>query len=171
MTPKDLNDYKNSLEGKTLEELEALEQEIIKEADKLNEDMSNAKLKVPTKNYKEAAMAIRRALNKQSVQWQYTLGMVNLYDAWDPEKRKAELAYPIIDATIRTLGALQYKGYDEWKDVIMCTEFFEPIKEEYTKISMGVYDNADKHCAIQDAITKIKTLETPIEAKEIEAKE
>ena len=52
------------------------------------------------------------------------------------------------------------------KDVIMCTEFFEPIKEEYTKISMGVYDNADKHCAIQDAITKIKTLETPIEAKE-----
>ena len=35
MTPKDLNDYKKSLEGKTLEELEALEQEIIKEADKL----------------------------------------------------------------------------------------------------------------------------------------
>ena len=45
MTPKDLNDYKKSLEGKTLEELEALEQEIIKEADKLNENMSKAMLR------------------------------------------------------------------------------------------------------------------------------
>ena len=166
MTPKDLNDYKKSLEGKTLEELEALEQEIIKEADKLNENMSKAMLKVPTKNYKEAATAIRRALDKQSVQWQYTLGMVNMYDTWDPENKPTEVAYPTLDATIRTLGALQYKGYDEWKDVLMITEFFEPIKEEYTKISAGVYDNADKHCAIQDAMTKIKTLETPVETKE-----
>ena len=76
MTAKELNDYKQSLEGKTLEELEALEQEVVKEADKLNEEMSNAALKVPTKNYKEAAKAIRRTLNKQSIQWQYALGMI-----------------------------------------------------------------------------------------------
>lgn len=162
MTPKDLNDFKKSLEGKTLEELEALEQQIIEEADKLNEDMSKATLKVPTKNYKEAAKGIRRALNKQTIQWQYTLGMVNMYDTWDPENRPNEVAYPTLDATIRTLGSLQYTGYDEWKDVLMFTEFFEPIKEEYTKISAKVYDNADMHCAVQDAITKIKTLETPI---------
>lgn len=166
MTAKDLNDYKKSLEGKTLEELEALEQEIIKEADKLNENMSKAKLKVPTKNYKEAAMAIRRALDKQSIQWQYTLGMVNMYETWDPENKPAEIAYPTLDATIRTLGSLQYTGYNEWKDVLLFSEFFEPIKEEYTKISVGVYDNADMHCAIQDAMTKIKTLETPVETKE-----
>ena len=162
MTPKDLNDYKKSLEGKTLEELEVLEQDVIKEADKLNEDMSKAMLKVPSKNYKEAATAIRRVLGKQSVQWQYTLGMVNMYEAWDPDNKPAEIPYPTLDATIRTLGSLQYTGYDEWKDVIMFTDFFEPIKEEYTKISAGVYDNADKHCAIQDAMTRIKTLENPV---------
>ena len=170
MTPKDLNDYKKSLEGKTLEELEALENEIVKEADTLNENLSKAMLKVPTKNYKEAATAIRRALDKQSVQWQYTLGMINMYEAWDPENKPAEIAYTTLDATIRTLGALQYKGYGEWKDVLMFTEFFEPIKDEYTKISLGVYDNADKHCAIQDAIKKIEVLETPVETP-VEVKE
>lgn len=166
MTAKDLNDYKNSLEGKTLEELEALEQEIVKEADKLNSDLSKAMLKVPAENYKEAATAIRRVLDKQSVQWQYTLGMINMYDTWDPENKPSEVPYPVLDATIRTLGALQYKGYDEWKDVIMFTEFFEPVKEEYTKISASVYDSADKHCAIQDAIARVKALETPIEKAE-----
>ena len=163
MTAKELNDYKQSLEGKTLEELEALEQEVVKEADKLNEEMSNAALKVPTKNYKEAATAIRRTLNKQSIQWQYALGMINMYETWDPDNKPEKVPYPTFDATIRMLGALQYTGYDEWKDVVMFTEFFEPVKDEYTKISQGVYDNADKHCAIQDAMTKIKTLETPVE--------
>ena len=52
----------------------------------------------------------------------------------------------------------------------MFTEFFEPIKDEYTKISLGVYDNADKHCAIQDAIKKIEVLETPVETP-VEVKE
>lgn len=166
MTQKEINDFKKSLEGKTLEELETLEKEIIEEADKLNADMSSAKIKIPETNYKEAAEAIRRTLNKQSVQWQYTLGMINLYNAWDPDNKPAEVDYPVLDATLRTLGALQYTGYDEWKDVILFTEFFEPVKEEYAKISEGVYDNADKHCAVQDMMAKIKTLETPIETKE-----
>ena len=166
MNPKEINEFKESLSGKTVEELKALEQEIIAEADKVNNELSVAKIAVPSKNYKEACVAIRRFLDKQSVQWQYTLGMKNMYETWDPDKKLKEVAYPVLDATIRTIGALQFTGYKEWLDVVMVTEFFEPTKEEYSKIAQASFDVADKHAALMDVLQSKQAIEEPVQINE-----
>ena len=77
---KKLKEFSDSLKGKTLDELKELEQEIIKEADKIDKEVMDYTFKLPTKNYSDAAKAIHLLLEKKSVQWQFTLGMVAMYD-------------------------------------------------------------------------------------------
>lgn len=149
---KQLEDYAKSLEGKTEEELKALEQEIIKEADQTDKDVAEYEFKLSAKNYKEVAEAIRALLNNQTVQWQYTLGMVSMYDFWDPEKCPKKVKYPILDTTLRTLGNMQFTGYQEWAYVVAINKYFEPIREEYSDVTEKVFDVAAKHNAILDRL-------------------
>ena len=157
---KQLQEYKASLEGKTLDELRAIEQEIIKEADALDEKIKVTTFKLGKKNYKEAAEAIRYLLNKQSVQWQYALTYVAMFDFWDPEKQPKEVAYAMLDSTLRTLGQLQFTGYNEWCAVIAVNKYFEAIQEDYVNVTESVYDVASKHNVVMEAME----LNKPIQA-------
>ena len=56
---KKLKEVSDSLKGKTLDELKELEQEIIKEADKIDKEVMDYTFKLPTKNYSDAAKAIK----------------------------------------------------------------------------------------------------------------
>ena len=47
---KQLKEFSDSLKGKTLDELKELEQEIIKEADKIDKEVMDYTFKLPTKN-------------------------------------------------------------------------------------------------------------------------
>lgn len=157
---KQLQEYKASLVGKTLDELRAIEQEIIKEADALDEKIKVTTFKLSKKNYKEAAEAIRYLLNKQSVQWQYALTYVAMFDFWDPEKQPKEVAYAMLDSTLRTLGQLQFTGYNEWCAVIAINKYFETIQEDYVNVTESVYDVASKHNIVMEAMK----LNEPIQA-------
>ena len=86
-----------------------------------------------------------------------------MYETWDPDKKLKEVAYPVLDATIRTIGALQFTGYKEWLDVVMVTEFFEPTKEEYSKIAQASFDVADKHAALMDVLQSKQAIEEPVQ--------
>ena len=87
-TMKALDDFKASLKGKTLEELKEIEQQVIKECDEVNERVAKFEYPLEEENYPAVAQAVRDFLNTQTVQWQYTLAMVSLYDFWNPEINK-----------------------------------------------------------------------------------
>ena len=156
---QELEKFAESLKGKTLKELEALEQEVIAEADKNGEELGKYEFDLPTDNYKEVAIAIRKFLNKQSVQWQYTLGMVAMYDFWNPEKPSKKIPYAHLDSILRTLGGLKFEGYDEWAAVVAVNKFFEPLQKAYMEVTQVTYDIAAKH----DAIMKAMELEQPVQ--------
>ena len=155
---KELDAFVKTLEGKTQEELEKMEQEVIKEADKNDEKVNKASFDMPKENYEVVAKAIRGFLNKQSVQWQYTLGMVGMYDFWDPDNFSKKIPYPQLDAILRMLGELQYTGYEEWAAVVAINKYFEPLRKGYTDILSVTYDIASRHDAIINALEKLKPI-------------
>ena len=155
---EELKAFVQSLEAKTLEELKVLEQEIVKEAEEADKEVSSKEFKLDKKNYKIIAQGIRNLLDKKTVQWQFTLGMVAMYDFWDPEKNPGKVLYPMLDGTLRALGDATFTGYDEWASVVAINKYFEGIRQEYVDTTEKVYDIAAKHNAVIDAINK----KTPI---------
>lgn len=147
-----LEEFKKTLAGKSKEELLELEQTIIKESD---ERAANVTFKLEKKGYKEAAEAIRSLLNKQSVQWQYTLGLITMYEFWNPVKFPETVNYPMLDGTLRTLGEMKFEGYDEWKMVIVINNYFESARKEYVDTTNGILFDAARHNAVLDELKKL----------------
>lgn len=141
-----------SLKDMTLEQLQKVEQEVIKKADEHNEARMKLKFKMPAKNYKEAMTAIRMALDSMTVQWQYALGLKAMYEFFDPEKRQTEVDYPMLDSMLRTLGNAQLKGYDQWCAVVTISDYFEPLREAYATAGAEVYVDAEYHNAVVNQI-------------------
>ncbi len=151
---KQLKEFEASLEGKTLEELQALEQEVIKEAEGIDKEVSETEFDLPKENYAVVAKAIHTILDKKTVQWQFTLGMVSMYDFWDEKKNPGKVTYPMLDGTLRALGEATFSGYDEWAAVVAINKYFEPVREAYVKTTEKVYDVASKHNILIDKIQK-----------------
>lgn len=149
--------FEKSLSKMSYEELEKLEQEIIAEADKNGEELGKLEFDMPSDNYATVAEAIRMFLDKQEIQWQYTLGMVAMYDFWDPKKRQDKIPYAHLDSILRTLGGLKFKGYDEWSAVVAVNKFFEPLQKAYVDATQETYDIAVKHDAVMKAMELVQT--------------
>lgn len=145
-------DFKKSLEGKSVEELKKIEVEVIKECEKIDDEVANTEFDMPVENYSDVAKAIKYFLDKQTVQWQYTLGMVAMYDFWD-EKRPEKIPYAQLDSVLRTIGNLQFTGYNEWAMVVVINKYFEPLREEYTKVTQRIYDAATKHNVVMNMLS------------------
>ena len=157
---KMLKEFEASLEGKTLEELEKIESLLIADADANDQKVSKLEFDLPKENYKEVAEGIRMLLNKQTVQWQYTLGLVGLYDFWNPEKRAKKIPFAQLDAILRTLGQMQFTGYNEWAAVVAINKYFEPLHNGYVDATEATYDIASKHNIVIDKIDKLKNPKT-----------
>ena len=152
---KMIAEYKESIKDKTLDELKAIEQELIKEAEATDEEVKNTTFPTPKENYKEVCLAIRLILNKITVDWRFTQAMISMYDFWNPEKREKEIPYPMLDGTLRTLGERQFTGYEEWAAVVAINKYFEPLREKYIEVSERVYDVAMKHSEVMDRMKLI----------------
>ena len=73
------NDFVKTLEGKTNEELLAMEQDLIKEIDKHDRKVAKYEFKVADKEaLKEAVEIYRFFINKQKLQFSYVEGMLQL---------------------------------------------------------------------------------------------
>lgn len=150
--------FKETLKDKTEEELLKMEQDIIAENDKHNEVRNKKTFKLPSKNYKEAATAVRMCLNSQSVQWQYAIMLKTLYEFFDPENKPKEIQYPLLDSLLRQLTNSNLKGYDEWNAVVTISDYFEPIREEYSNAAAEVYIDAEKHNQIVNQLQLYKSV-------------
>ena len=149
---KELEEFKKKCQAMTRAELEELEQEYIKKADELDKETAAKMFELPTENYAEVAKGIRMFLNKQTIQWQYTLGMKVLYEYWNPEVQPKEINYPTLDSTLRTIGELQFTGYEEWCAVVNINAFMEPLREQYIEVTEKVYELAAYHNIIMDEL-------------------
>lgn len=149
---KQISEFKNSLKEKNLEELKQMEQDIIKKAEEIDKETSNLEFEMPKENYKEAATGIRMMLNKKTVEWRFALGMVAMFDFWDPDVRSKTIKYPMLDSTLRTLGELQFTGYNEWASVVAVNKYFEGLRQQYVDATEKIYDVASQHSAILDEL-------------------
>lgn len=156
---KQLTEYAESLKEKTLEELEKIESQLIAEADENDQKVSKLEFDLPKDNYKAVAEGIRMLLNKQTVQWQYTLGLVGLYDFWNPEKKAKKIPFAQLDAILRTLGQMQFTGYSEWAAVVAINKYFEPLHNAYVDATDATYFIASKHQAVMQAMDTLKKVD------------
>lgn len=152
---KQINEFKASLKDMDVEQLRKLEQEKIKEAEENDEYTSKLEFALPSENYFDVANAIRMILNKKTVEWRFTLGLVSMYDFWNPQERAANITYPMLDSTLRTLGEMQFTGYNEWAAVVVINKYFEKLRQGYVDATEKIYDIAAQHSAIIDEL-KIK---------------
>ena len=62
-------EFKESIKDKTMEELESIEQDLIKEFDELNDKRKETEFTLPTKNWKETSETICKFLDKKEAAW------------------------------------------------------------------------------------------------------
>ena len=153
----EVSKFKTEIANKSEEELLKLEQELIKEQDKHAKEREEKKIKLPSKNYKEAAEAIRTALSTITVQWQYALVMKSMWELFDPEKKPADIGFSMLDNLLRQLTNSNLKGYDQWNAVVTISDYFDPVREEYADTAAQVYVDAEKHNMVVNALQLFKT--------------
>ena len=159
---KKMSDFKKTIQNATIDELKKLEQDVIKEADKVNKEVQETTFVLPEKDYQLTAQAIRTLLLKVSVQWQYAQAMVDMFDFWNPDEKPESVVYGLLDATLRQLGQMEFKGIEEWKAVTTVNAYFEPIKEQYIEVSTKIFDVADKHNAILEKMDAMEKMSKPL---------
>lgn len=143
--------FVKSLDGKSREELLAIEQDLIKEIDAHDTKVGKTSFKVKNADeMKEASEIVRYFLNKQKVQFNYALGMIELYEAFAPDLKT--IPYPVLDAILMNLGQLEYDGYDEWKKIKMFNEFTKSYSDAYTDLKARTYLLAEEHSTLQNKL-------------------
>lgn len=145
------NEFVKTLEGKTNEELLAIEQDLIKEIDKHDRKVAKYEFKVADKEaLKEAVEVYRFFINKQKLQFSYVEGMLQLWDAFNPDIEA--IPYPTFDVILMNLGQLQFEGHDEWVKIMKFNEFTKPYSDEYTKLKARTYLLSEEHSALQSKL-------------------
>ena len=145
------NEFVKTLEGKTNEELLAMEQDLIKEIDKHDRKVAKYEFKVVDKEaLKEAVEVYRFFINKQKLQFNYVEGMLQLWDAFNPDIET--IPYPMLDVILMNLGQLQFEGHDEWVKIMKFNEFTQPYSDEYTKLKARTYLLSEEHSVLQSKL-------------------
>jgi hypothetical protein len=153
-------EFKETLTGKTLDELKAIEQDLIKEFDDLNDRRKATEFDLPEEGWETAATTICNFLDKKEAAWNVGFALIGIYEFWKKESYPKTIPFSVFEVTIQTLGELTYKGYDEWTAIAGVNKYFEPIHPAYAEIVMGMRYLGMKHSAVQDAMG----LNTPIGA-------
>lgn len=146
---KEADEHKKKMEEiDSIEELDKLEEEILKTLEEFDKYIKQKRYELPTSvmfdgvAYGKAQIGdrIARALNKKEVTWQYSLGMYQLHKLWSNIRQFATIPYDAYDSTVRVLGDITFKGFSEWKDILIINEFFvKPNKEFYKDSTMLIY--------------------------------
>lgn len=145
------NDFVKTLEGKTNEELLAIEQDLIKEIDKHDRKVAKYEFKVVDKEALSKAVEIfRYFLNKQKVQFSYVEGLLQLWDAFNSDLEA--IPYPTLDCCLMNLGQLQFEGHDEWVKIMKFNEFTKPYTEQYLHLKSKTYLLSEEHSTLQSKL-------------------
>jgi hypothetical protein len=145
-------EFKASLEGKSMAELEAIEQDLIKEFDAVNDKRKAAEFKLPKDGWDAASGTICSFLDKKEATWQTGFALIGVYEFWKQDKNPKKIPFAVFELTLQTLGELTFKGYDEWNAIASINKWFEPLHPEYADIVMNMRYLGMKHSALQDVM-------------------
>lgn len=97
----------------------------------------------------EVAKMIVKHINKSEVEWKYALGMYQMIQLWNSKGLKT-IKYKPYDSTLRMLGQVKYKGFTEWRDILVINEFAAHCREAYAIDTAWLYFLSNKHNIILD---------------------
>lgn len=156
------SEFKASLANMTKEELEALAAKLTEESKETDAKVANLNYTLENKGQKVAWDAIKTFLNKQSVKWNYALGLITLYEFFD--KSQKEISFAMLDTVLRLLGSLEYTGYAEWNMVTTINDYFTPIAADYRDVTDQIYDVAERYALVDSQLKMFETVkEEPVE--------
>lgn len=161
---EELNKYIEKVnEVMTIEDLEAMEQELMEEAKEYEEYLKNVSYKLPddvefkgrkyTRN--QVAKFIFSALERLEVDWQYTLGLDDLFDLWG-DKDFVEISHGAFDSTLRLLNQLKYKGKTDVREILVTNQYLSQCHNEYSLDTAWNILISEKHNAI---LNRVKLIE------------
>ena len=160
--------YKKEIEGiNDVEALKEKEKEIIAEMDKFDEYIKSRTYPVPNgvdfegEHYSRSVVSgeIIYFINKNEVQWQYTLGLYQLCRFWKNTSSEV-ITYGQLDSTLRILEQQKFRGFDEWRNILLVNEYMKALHEDYTKDLAVQIALSQKHNSIlerMDLIGKVTT--------------
>ena len=160
--------YKKEIEGiNDVEILKEKEKEIIAEMDKFDEYIKSRTYPVPNgvdfegEHYSRSEVSgeIIYFINKNEVQWQYTLGLYQLCRFWKNTSNEV-ITYGQLDSTLRILEQQKFRGFDEWRNILLVNEYMKALHEDYTKDLAVQIALSQKHNSIlerMDLIGKVTT--------------
>lgn len=153
------DEFVKSLEGKTNDELLAIEQDLIKSIDKHDRKVAKYEFKVTNKEaLNEAVDIAHEFMDKMKLPFNQTIGMLQLHDAF--KKDMDTIPYPVFDLLLTTLGQLEYQGYDEWVKINKFNAFTEPYSDAYAELKSRTFLLAEEHSTLQSKLGLTKTAQT-----------
>lgn len=161
---EELNKYIEKVnEVMTIEGLQTMEQELMKEAQEYDEYLKTVVYKLPddvefkgqryTRN--QVAKFILSALNRLEVEWQYTLGLDDLFDLWG-NKDFVEISQGAFDSTLRLLNQLKYKGRNDVREILVTNQYLSQCHNEYSLDTAWNILISEKHNAIMNRVKLIE---------------
>lgn len=157
-----------------VESLYTLEQELMKEAEEYDAYLNSVEYQLPENtNFEgehysrnEVAKYILAALNKVEVEWSHTLGLFELYNLWR-NKDFVKISQKAFDSTLRILNQVKYKGYTEWKEILVVNSYLSQCHNEYSLDTAWNILISEKHNAIMDRVKLIQREQNVIDEQEV----
>ena len=164
----DLDAYQKEIEAVAdMDVLKLREDELMAEMKTFEEYLVGTKYDIPSSVdyegvfYSKADIADRivKFINKNEVEYQYTLGLCQLVKMWKDVKNITHIDYHKYDSTLRVLGQLRFKGYKEWSDILAVNKFFAGCHEQYVKDTSFQIYLSKKHNAIMDRMQALTAVD------------
>ena len=157
---KEVDEYKAYVD--TLDDPKALEDEekkCIAELEEFDKYIKGVTYDIPAdvvfegKRYSRSDVAgkILYFISKNEVTWQYTLGLYQLCQFWK-NTAETKLTYGQLDSTLRLLDQQKFRGYEEWRDILLVNEYMKALHEAYTKDLALQIAASQKHNAVLERI-------------------
>lgn len=155
-------------------ELMKLESDLMKEAEEYDAYLNNVEYQLPEDtNFEnthysrnDVAKYILAALNKVEVEWSHTLGLFELYNLWK-NKDFVKISQKAFDSTLRILNQVKYKGYTEWKEILVVNSYLSQCHNEYSLDTAWNILISEKHNAIMDRVKLIQREQNVIDEQEV----
>ncbi len=157
-----------------VEKLKKMEEEVIKEQDDVNVYLKDLKYELPKEvafdgniySLSQISAKIIYFLNKKEVEWKYTYGLYELVKFWKTNN-PTEITYGAYDSTLRLLNQVSFRGFIEWKDILVVNEYMKYSHERYSKDTSWVIFCSEKHNAIMDRMKQLNDLDNEVDVPEI----
>lgn len=109
-------------------------------------------------------------INKQEVEWSYSLGLFQMIQYWNKvcrEKTDSYIEYKVYDSVLRLLGGMKFKGYQEWKNILVVNEFMTEIQHQYITDTSYLIYLSKLHNTVLDRMQKLNNPEPIMESENI----